>query len=103
MPCNEAALQGLLSSTIEYIETEEKTARAESYEKFSSGGSGPAWKWWFSKWFIVRSGDAKIAVTALAVSLLFKSTLAGARSVPSASMSPTLDVGDHILAEKVMN
>lgn len=101
MPCNEAALQSLLSSTIstEYAETEE-----ESYEReASNGGSGSGSKWWFSKWFGVRSEDAKAAVTALTVSLLFKSSLAEARSIPSTSMSPTLDVGDRILAEKVMH
>ncbi|GAA0157198.1 serine protease [Lithospermum erythrorhizon] len=47
------------------------------------------------------SEDAKAAFTALSVSVLFKSSLAEPRSIPSASMAPTLNVGDRVLAEKV--
>lgn len=56
---------------------------------------------WMSKFLDICSEDAKAAFTALTVSLLFRSTLAEPRSIPSSSMSPTLKVGDRILTEKV--
>ncbi|CAN4092778.1 unnamed protein product [Withania somnifera] len=56
---------------------------------------------WVSKLLNICSDDAKAAFTALSVSVMFKSSLAEPRSIPSASMSPTLDKGDRIMAEKV--
>lgn len=56
---------------------------------------------WVSKLFNFSSDDAKAAFTAVTVNLLYKSSLAEPRSIPSSSMYPTLDVGDRILAEKV--
>ncbi|XP_073294950.1 thylakoidal processing peptidase 1, chloroplastic-like [Primulina huaijiensis] len=47
------------------------------------------------------SDEAKAAFTAFSIRILFKSTLAEPRAIPSTSMCPTFDVGDRILAEKV--
>lgn len=48
------------------------------------------------------SDEAKAAFTAFSIRILFKSTLAEPRAIPSSSMCPTFDVGDRILAEKVL-
>ncbi|KZV52997.1 thylakoidal processing peptidase 1, chloroplastic-like [Dorcoceras hygrometricum] len=48
------------------------------------------------------SDEAKAALTAFSIRMLFKSTLAEPRAIPSTSMCPTFDVGDRILAEKVV-
>lgn len=56
---------------------------------------------WLSRLLDVCSEDAKAVFTAVTVSVLFRSFLAEPRSIPSSSMSPTLDAGDRILAEKV--
>jgi signal peptidase I len=56
---------------------------------------------WISKLLNVCSEDAKAVFTAVTVSLLFKSFLAEPKSIPSASMYPTLQVGDRVLTEKV--
>ncbi|XP_076903282.1 thylakoidal processing peptidase 1, chloroplastic-like [Bidens hawaiensis] len=56
---------------------------------------------WLSKMLNTVSDDAKAAFTAVSVRILLRAQLVEPKSIPSASMSPTLDVGDRILAEKV--
>ncbi|XP_010530382.1 PREDICTED: probable thylakoidal processing peptidase 2, chloroplastic [Tarenaya hassleriana] len=56
---------------------------------------------WINKLLNFCSEDAKAAFTAMTVTLLFRSALAEPKWIPSASMHPTLDVGDRVLAEKV--
>ncbi|CAN6217891.1 unnamed protein product [Urochloa humidicola] len=56
---------------------------------------------WLSRWMSSCSDDAKTAFAAVTVPLLYGSSLAEPRSIPSKSMYPTFDIGDRILAEKV--
>ncbi|KAL4335074.1 hypothetical protein GQ457_07G002430 [Hibiscus cannabinus] len=56
---------------------------------------------WISRVLNLCFQDTKAAVSALTLCLIFRSFLAEPRSIPSASMYPTLDVGDRILADKV--
>ncbi|XP_047330521.1 probable thylakoidal processing peptidase 2, chloroplastic [Impatiens glandulifera] len=93
LPCSE----GVISSSTS-IEQEKRNFVNETEEfraKASERGN------WYSKLFNFRTDDVKAAFAAMSIRILFHSTLAEPRSIPTTSMCPTLEIGDRIVAEKV--
>lgn len=101
LPCNEPSIGCSASTEVDKggIDTKcsERFVRSEPLSNELKVSKTP----WVSKLLNICSDDAKAAFTALSVSILFKSSLAEPRSIPSASMCPTLVKGDRIMAEKV--
>ncbi|CAM8936617.1 unnamed protein product [Rhodiola kirilowii] len=96
LPCTEALpdARGVVDKygTVTCIEKDKD--QSEMSVKMAKGN-------WLSKVFNFCSEDTKAAFTAVTVGLMFKSSLAEPRSIPSSSMYPTLEAGDRIMAEKV--
>ncbi|XP_050367016.1 probable thylakoidal processing peptidase 2, chloroplastic [Argentina anserina] len=100
LPCNESVPAKLLT------EMDKKKVRGddealEPAKAAELSKSGLQRSGWLSRLLNSCSDDAKAVFTAVTVSVLFRSSLAEPRSIPSTSMYPTLDVGDRVLAEKV--
>jgi len=87
LPCNESVINPTTWEIAASKPPESRLLNLNQKENTSS---------WISKY----SKDAKAVFTAFTVSLLYKSSLAEPKSIPSSSMYPTLEVGDRVLTEK---
>lgn len=102
LPCNEMILGTRVDNG--GAKREDRKVSIEGGKDLLKGSSGKEFarsNWLYKLLNCCCSEDAKAVFTAVSVNILYRSSLAEPRSIPSSSMAPTLDVGDRILAEKV--
>ncbi|KAH7866647.1 hypothetical protein Vadar_023224 [Vaccinium darrowii] len=99
LPCNELIL-GSSARNVMAVDNGGRRTEGEETKEISKGSSGRSN--WLTRLLNFGTEDAKAVFTALSVTILFWSSLAEPRSIPTASMYPTLDVGDRVLAEKLV-
>ncbi|XP_002987683.2 chloroplast processing peptidase [Selaginella moellendorffii] len=101
LPCNEL----LRSSSDDQKKSSSSAGKfpwdggtADNLAKHADGRRSLAW---MRQWMKFASEDGKDIFAAATVSVMFKWLMAEPRFIPSASMFPTLEIGDCIFAEKV--